>query len=327
VPDQLTDDQLEALFADLRADGISRVTPPGTAATRRTVRRRRSTAASVAVLGVMVIAGVPVVARFAEPVPPASDAGLRFSDGVPADVQRAEQQVSDDVIRNATLVSGPADDGYSATADVFPGSYTFRFACVGDGSVQASVMQGGTRLAGVTVECTASGQRTATPVTIPDLSSVYVSEADAQVRVTISSSTTDHRAAFAAMMVTTPGQAWVDGSYRAVMADAGDGTRTATRGTFKGSAGGDVERGAAPGRYRLRAACAGTGSMMVAAQRPPIRPANSDLLAAKLVRCASVAQLVRLEFRLERVADLHVTLTPDQEAETGAGYAYLLERY
>jgi hypothetical protein len=50
-------DQLEELFADLRADTLPRVRPPGTQAARHTVRRRRTTRTVATAAVVLAAAG------------------------------------------------------------------------------------------------------------------------------------------------------------------------------------------------------------------------------------------------------------------------------
>lgn len=104
MPDQTSHDQLTALFAELRADAISGITPPGVAAARRTVRRRRSAGSAGA-------AGLAVLAM----------AGLAFAVGRPAPAGRdtaAPQQAAPATTRSSVLPAHGADlQALAARAD------------------------------------------------------------------------------------------------------------------------------------------------------------------------------------------------------------------
>jgi hypothetical protein len=72
VPDR-TDELVRELFADLRADELPTVRPPGAPAARRTVRRRR-TAVSVGVTGLTVVAIAGLAFATARPAPGGGEA-------------------------------------------------------------------------------------------------------------------------------------------------------------------------------------------------------------------------------------------------------------
>ena len=121
-------DQLEYLFADLRADTKCEVRPPGAVAARRTLRRRR-TNRTVGAAAFLVVAGAGgVTATMAlsprgEQVEPADRAAALA--GVDPDAPHSRQ--------------GVARSGVVGTEVMVAGTYTLAVACVGRGWVNVTL--------------------------------------------------------------------------------------------------------------------------------------------------------------------------------------------
>jgi hypothetical protein len=137
---ELTDEHIESLFADLRADEIRQVRPPGIAAARTTVRHRRtvqSVAAGVAVLAV--VGGVSAVSlnvrgpssgiagstTDAEPVQPGEAAKHTVDEKYPGEAVDAHSGPIPTVVRNA--------------GRTLPGNYVLAVTCVGTGTMHVLV--------------------------------------------------------------------------------------------------------------------------------------------------------------------------------------------
>jgi hypothetical protein len=121
-------DQLEYLFADLRADTMCEVRPPGTTAARRTLRRRRTNrtvgaAAFLVVAGAGGMGATMAVSPRSEQVEPADRAAALA--GVDADAAKS--------------VRGVARPGVAGTEVMVAGTYTLAVACVGRGWVSVTL--------------------------------------------------------------------------------------------------------------------------------------------------------------------------------------------
>ncbi|HET9517300.1 MAG TPA: hypothetical protein VFO77_06210, partial [Actinoplanes sp.] len=152
---ELTDDHIEELFADLRATELHQVRSPGVAAARSTVRRRRtvqSAAAAVAALAAMggIAAGLGTFG------PQQSGIGTAAAPTASESAATGPQLGFENRERNLQLarkVLGAAaggEKGAGATSrgngivfdDVARGSHELLLACVGPGSVAATVSVG-----------------------------------------------------------------------------------------------------------------------------------------------------------------------------------------
>jgi hypothetical protein len=130
-------DQIERLFDDLRADTMPRIVPPGTAAARSTVRRRRiqRTAMAGAGLAVAAVAGFGVPLAFRQPTPPAA-----LSQGaLDALAKSAATQIGlHDGDRYGGTATAPS--GRVVTMKRVPGTYEVVVACGGEaGTVRVTV--------------------------------------------------------------------------------------------------------------------------------------------------------------------------------------------
>jgi hypothetical protein len=133
-------DQLEALFADLRAETLPQVRPPGIEAARHTVRRRRTTR-TVATAAVAVAVAGGLVATAAPP------ATVRHQDS-PAGQMRelagvAKRALDDQLPRLAgRQQSGTVEEVTTLTfPGIEPGEYTLALACAGPGQITIDIEQ------------------------------------------------------------------------------------------------------------------------------------------------------------------------------------------
>jgi hypothetical protein len=118
-------DQLEDLFADLRADTRCEVRPPGAVAARRTLRRRR-TNRTVGAAAFLVVAGAGGVTATMALTPREE----------PADRAAALAGVDPDAPNS---VLGVARSGVAGTEVMVAGTYTLAVACVGRGWVSVTL--------------------------------------------------------------------------------------------------------------------------------------------------------------------------------------------
>jgi hypothetical protein len=155
MPEQLSDQQTRSAFAELRAGELGRLSPPGTAAARHTLRRRRrATAAAVGLAVLGTAGGIQMVravgdADAGRPTPPVAGPATTVTTGPPATVGEslrrariAQQAVSVDPEAKrlmgsiGTLQSGRFDRN---SRGIDPGRYVIRVACVGSGSMTVAV--------------------------------------------------------------------------------------------------------------------------------------------------------------------------------------------
>jgi hypothetical protein len=129
-------EDFEDLFADLRADAISRVRPPGVERVRRTVRRRRTTTAAVAGVLLVVLGGTVALLGFpSRPTLPAHRDPLTQSDlkrltGVAERAVTAGNPGPAVFARRSSVVGD-----FTATEQIFLGRINLQVACAGTGSV------------------------------------------------------------------------------------------------------------------------------------------------------------------------------------------------
>jgi hypothetical protein len=147
----LTDDETRAAFAQLRADELPRVAGPGSAAARRTVRRRRVTVA-VAVTTVLAAAGTAAVLAVAGVTGPAPSTLGTSDHPVPTgpDLVRLGEQAARTLAAEvpgdpALGGSGPMTSiGLDAEDGVLEaGRYRLTATCLGAGTARFEVAQNG----------------------------------------------------------------------------------------------------------------------------------------------------------------------------------------
>jgi hypothetical protein len=153
MPEQLNDQQTRNAFAELRAGELARLRPPGTAAARHTVRRRRRATALAVGLAVLGVAGgVGVVRAAGDTGPPTApgDVPVPTVDPTPTPTvgeslrlaEAARRAVSVDPEDKRLMGSmGTLDSGrFDRNVDgITPGRYVIRVACAGSGAMYVAV--------------------------------------------------------------------------------------------------------------------------------------------------------------------------------------------
>jgi hypothetical protein len=140
-------DQLEYLFADLRADTMCEVRPPGTLAARSTLRRRR-TRRTVGAAAFLVVAGAGGVSATLALSPQGEHVE-------PADRAAALAGVDPDAPRS---VRGVAQSGVVGTEVMVAGTYTLAVACVGRGWVNVTLRNAEGRISEARTRCSQGQQ-------------------------------------------------------------------------------------------------------------------------------------------------------------------------
>ncbi|WP_229074036.1 hypothetical protein [Actinoplanes sp. DH11] len=138
-------DKIEQLFADLRAETLTTVVPPGTGPLRRAARRRRTVLPVTAAAAVLAVTGLSLVVRPGDsPAPPAAPVGA----GPGHDSRTLEEEVSrklglDPALRTLGNVAVSTANGPQEERRTLPGgSYDVRLACFGTGSMHVTVTAG-----------------------------------------------------------------------------------------------------------------------------------------------------------------------------------------
>ena len=140
-------DQLEYLFADLRADSKCDVRPPGAIAARRTLRRRRTNrtvgaAAFLVVAGAGGVTATMALSPRADQIEPADRAAALA--GVDPNAPHALRGVArSEVIGTEVMVAG---------------TYTLAVACVGRGWVNVSLRRGEEQISEARTHCSQGQQ-------------------------------------------------------------------------------------------------------------------------------------------------------------------------
>jgi hypothetical protein len=318
-------DQLEDLFADLRADTLTRVRPPGAAAAHQTVRRRRTTRTTGAAAFVAVVAAGGIGSHVLGPLP-------FFGVAAPDPATLAERQGRaatavglnpDDQRQTRLSGQGIAAAGVIATGLLVAGTYTLRIACVGPGRLTAVFRI--ENAPGVTLDvvksadqrCDATGKvatrtfRLATNLTIiselrPDRGAadrsgyaltLTLAEADRQ-RLTDSA------------------------RMRLPRLDA----RKAAYGVFglMSRAGTDASTTLGAGEYRLHYVCTGVGRVEFTVQVRSGAHVVSEWTGSAV--CGLPAAVTPTRLVVHRGNTFRTVVTPDADAAGQAGYADVLER-
>jgi hypothetical protein len=150
VPDMLTEDETRQAFARMRANELTRLAGPGSAAAHRTVRRRRATTITVAAVTIgLALAGGSVVLVGADPPQPAPPApGVPDTVSTGPDLIRLGEEAS-----RALDTAVPGDyffDGSglltSTVLDADPGTLPagrirLTATCVGAGNARFEIIQ------------------------------------------------------------------------------------------------------------------------------------------------------------------------------------------
>jgi hypothetical protein len=141
-------DQLEDLFADLRADTMTRVRPPGAVAARHTLRRRR-TRRTVGAAAFLVVAGA---GGLSATIPLRTDGS-----NDPNDLAERAAAVAGLDTGAPHTGTGVARSGDVATALMAAGTYTLTLACVGRGWLNVTLRSPKGQVGAVGAECRTNG--------------------------------------------------------------------------------------------------------------------------------------------------------------------------
>lgn len=299
-------DQLDDLFADLRADTMTQILPPGAVAARHTLRRRR-TRRTVGAAAFLVVAGAGGIGAMLPARGETSEAA-ELADRAAA-VVGADPETSH-------FGSGVALTGVVATSVMVAGHYTLTLTCVGRGRLGVSLRTGDKPITTVGTDC-GSGAEPARDVQFTLVDNLPV--------------TTEVHATGGA-----DGQAGY--AYRAVLAESDKDRlyddareRLAMSPAENDWAGGflsgplDVrEVRLEPGRYRILLACAGTGQVsFTLTGRTDGRFVTSSTTGAV---CGPPPTTGTQDFEVEAGGTVEATLDPDDAARGQAAVAVRLER-
>ncbi|WP_092548917.1 hypothetical protein [Actinoplanes derwentensis] len=296
----MTTDHLEVLFADLRADTLPTVQPPGTVAVRQTVRRRRTGRAVLsAAAAVLVIAGGIAVSTGHRSAAPPADATPSVTPSAIPSVAEDPLLKQANVARQALLAgqngtpaidaAEPVVGGYRVEHGKYPGKLLLRVACAGSGHFTLTVDAHDPKvewkkIAQVPVECSDQPVPASTTFTMVASSTIH--------RMRLADAMDSSGNGGFAYQVTSATGAPLSGepeptdSYNPDRRLKLDGREPETEGTARLGRG-RPQAGMAPsreeGRYLLLTKCTGTGIATLA-----VRSGGKDIVTVDTV-CASPA--------------------------------------
>ncbi|MEU8238009.1 hypothetical protein AB0C07_07190 [Actinoplanes missouriensis] len=304
-------DRIEELFADLRAETLPTVMPPGTGPLRRAARRRRTALSAAAAVAVLAVSGLVAVIRPGDTATPAA---------APEISAAPVTEDSDDVAAALGIDPGSPDPGALAvfdagdgligtTRDLLGGRYDMKMVCFGAGTIDVTV--GSTE---ATVGCD-TGQTTV--LTVP----FTVAKPEATVPITIRPHVAGRRQAFFGYL---PVLSVADRTPYLQAAEAMlpefDQHSIAAENFFLDHHNKSEDWSTAAGRYRIRAACAGHGSATLTVART-----NDGVTTGPKsvpVPCGTAKSLV---YDLTS-GGLSIELAPDTEALGRSAGAILVEK-
>ncbi|MBG0567892.1 hypothetical protein [Actinoplanes aureus] len=318
-------DQIEELFADLRAGTLPTVRPPGTEPLRRAVRRRRAVLSGAAAVAVLAVAGLVAVIRpdqnTVPAVTPASEAPTYSVETLQARVAEAlgisdpQQPGLGEIITNTG--SGPKQSNRA----LLGGTYEVRMVCYGSGSMAVSVLSGnvGTDPVAqvVTVPCDATST---TVLTVP----VVMARSSGTLMVQIEPEVAGPgRAAFGwqAQLAQSDEAWWEQQAQNALGADPA-GMRTRAAFFMEDGGQGEGHTTAEPQNYQVRAVCVGFGTATLT-----IGPdGDLDTVVKKATLQCSPRDPKPVSLSYPSRKTVHMAIEPDDDAEGRSAAAYLTVR-
>jgi hypothetical protein len=317
-------DQLEDLFADLRADTLTQVRPPGVEAARRTVHRRRTTRAVGGAAFVALIAAGGIGSHLLGPLP--------FGQGGEPDPAMLAKRQS----RAATAVGLGADDkrqtprgmqgiaaaGVIATGLLAAGTYTVRLACAGPGRLTALFRVRATP--GATARLVDSSTQDCA-VRVPAVQTFTLAENAAIEAELRPDGGAAGRAgyAFTLTLHDSDRQRLSDEVARRLRPDFGTVLDETAEPMLYETAGPIRNTTLSAGRYRLRYACSGVGGVRVTVG---VRGAGRVSTSSTMVTCGSSGPVTTFPFEIRPGDTLATAAEPDADALGQSAYAELLER-
>jgi hypothetical protein len=314
-------DHLDRFFADLRTEAMAEVRPPGTAAARRTVRRRRIGASAVAgVVLAVVVAGVAIGARGGdqtEPARPPAPAGelSKWANQVTLAVGVNHQNGPANV-----LTSTGAGEMHSAHS-VIGGTYEVEAACAGEGVVTVSFDVGAAAVATMALRCSSPIEPS-----VYTLAPVAASMGTIEVRAVPDAAAYGHAAIAYQMTLSDDDRTRLQNTARAAL--PGDASASTTTSLLTVAAG-VRDQGVRPGRYQAWFSCVGTGRVRLSAALVTDESRNLTTPAGQwALTCGPVATVGSVTFTVPEtgVDAVDVAVTPDAAATGQAAAAIRISR-
>ncbi|MEV6601317.1 hypothetical protein AB0M36_31360 [Actinoplanes sp. NPDC051346] len=316
-------DQFDTLFADLRAKTLPEVRPPGPAAARGTVRRRRTTRTVVAASTVLAVAGTLTAVG----LPTQRETADERLDRLTAAAQKAVDEKGTAV--GVGVIGSASPDSTERYPNLSPGTYTLTVVCGSSGTLTMkatlTAAAGSTDLGGQVASCSAEPVAAQMEVQTP---------VDGELTVALHADRAAGGAAYV-MMLTRKPEPWgvpvapestwnADRAAQILSSGGGRPVGMTTERPGKPT----TQRVGAAGEYRFRMVCAGPGSVTVTVAGPvvnPLRPHEATLLS-ETVACTDVdPQPALVGVGLEKDTEVTVKVTADEQAHNKAGFAYVVE--
>jgi hypothetical protein len=318
-------DQLDDLFADLRAETLVEVRPPGVTAARRTVHRRRTTK-TVGVTAFVVVAAAGSIGShllgsmpFAQPGGP-DPATLAKRQSRAAAVAGLDPDVH---LQTPRSMQGIAAAGFVATGLLAAGTYTLRFACDGPGRVTVlfrvrQAADGTTDVVGSAAQQCGAPRAATKTFTLAENT-----EIEAELRP---DGTATDRSGYAFTLnlaqddLQRLSQEVIMRQLTAAWANAISGTSGPTTAQRLVDQDGTLK----PGKYLLRYLCSGVGRVAVTVS---VRSGGDSIRESSgTAACGSAEPVQTLSFEIRADDILTVSVEPDQDALGQAAYAKVLAR-
>lgn len=338
---ELTDEHIESLFADLRADEIRQVRPPGIAAARTTVRRRRtvqSVAAGVAVLAV--VGGISAVSLNVRG--PSSGIAGSTTDAELVQPGEAAKHTLDEKYPGEAVDAhaGPIQTVVRNVGRTLPGNYVLAVTCVGTGTMHVLVETMTPDARGRLGRATSSSTSTVQCSGIGD-AQIWLRSDGAYTVTLTESGGTPGRTGFAWKLLDESAVAdqsrtpYSEAERNALATRAEKSVETATPGgavqLSTGVSIGMIDTltsAEAPyGAQLIRIACVGNGRLDVVVRNQsdggPDDTSTGDELAIRNVACSDEPTVTAIPFSYTK-GTLAVVIDPNREALGRSGVAYSL---
>ncbi|GAA2573878.1 hypothetical protein GCM10010435_56260 [Winogradskya consettensis] len=336
-------DHIENLFAGLRADTLPQVLPPGTAAARRTVRRRRTirlvsvATAALAVAGVVTVVGLPRMDDGEQPV-----AASQWVAKARAAV--VERQAEDHGDVDVTVAGGQASDGTVAADgsaffnDVNAGGYTVAVACGGPGVLTVGMTLTHDSddlidLGGQVVTCGTDPKAAELQFRVQRTGKLTVSlSGDAQAAGSAGYALALYLNADSGEPATVSPQARYNVGRANSLLSAGPETQQDSL-TTEGDSQSTIVETKKAGEYQLRVACAGGGSVQLIVGQLELKNGtfvqHEGFVFEDTVQCVDVDPTPYpglIDLPMPKNSAVSVTIKPDEAARNTAGLAFTLQR-
>lgn len=316
-------DQIEELFADLRAETLPTVRPPGTEPLRRAARRRRTALSSAAAVAVLAVAGLVAVIRpdqgSVPAVTPASEAPTYTGETLKARVAKALEIGDSEPPVLGEIITDTGRGPKQSSLALLGGTYDVRMVCYGSGSMTVSVISGNVGTEPVaqvtTVPCETSST---TVLTVPVVMARSAGTLLVQIEPDVAG---PGRAAFGwqARLAQADKSWWQQQAQEAL---GGDPAGMRSRAAFFLEDGGQGEEHttAEPESYQVRAVCVGFGTATLT-----IGPDMDTTVKKATLRC-SPTNPEPVTFSYPSRKTVSMAIEPDDDAEGRSAAAYLTTR-